>query len=99
MALGQSPCASQPVEEAYQLLRAHRPLRNNGDGFMGGIIDNGQTVDDTALCCPVKDEVHRPHLIGGHGALQGMTVRNRNLLPLAPLYLQTGFGIEPIHAL
>ncbi|MNT51457.1 hypothetical protein D3C72_1884220 [compost metagenome] len=78
---------------------AHRPLRHNRDCLVRGIIDDGQTLDDTPFRCPVEHEVHRPDLIGGQGASQRVTVCHRHLLALTPANLQPCLGIESIHPL
>lgn len=96
--LGQATRLGQLIEDAHELIPAHCPLGDDGHGFMGRIVNDGQALEAAPFSRPVKHEIHRLHLVGGQRSLQGMAVGNRDLLPLAPSHLQACLGIQPIHA-
>lgn len=55
---GQAPCLGQMIEDAHEVLSAYCPFRDDGDGFMGGVIDNRQVLDAAPFCRPVEHKIH-----------------------------------------
>lgn len=86
---GQATCLRQLVEDAGQMQTSHRPFRNNGDGFMRGVINHRQILDGKPLHRSVEHKVHRPDLIGRQRTSQWVTVCHRDFLALAPADLQS----------
>lgn len=96
---GQSPRGGDLIQDAHHLVATHRPLGHDGHRLVSRVIDYRQVLDAASFGRAVKDEVHRPHLVGCHRALQRMTLSQRNLLSLALPDLQPRLGIQAVDAL
>ncbi len=66
---------------------------------MSRVIDESQVLDRSPFRGPVKNEIHRPHLVRHQWTFEWMAICGGDLLSLASFYLQAGFGIQPIDAL
>ena len=87
----------RPRKAEWQPFAADGAFRNDGQGFMRGIVNHRQAFDDPAFGRPVKHESHRPDVVGLRWPQQGLLVADRHLLAFAPSYLQACLRVAPLH--
>lgn len=62
------------------------PFHIDGQGLLGGVVNDGQALDYSVFRGAIKHEIPRPNLIGGGRAQQGLTLADIRTYPYVAEY-------------
>jgi hypothetical protein len=87
------------VEDTNQTVAADVSLGDEGDGFVGGVIDDREALARAPHGVAIKDAVPRPYLVGGGRSKRRLSHGVSDLLATAAADFQARPGIQTFDAL
>ena len=81
------------------MLAADTVLRDDRHRLMRRVVDDHQHPERPARRDTVKDEIHRPDLVGGSRTHERLPLTHSDLLPATTTHLQLLQRVKPLHSL